>query len=269
MRPGRRARATTSAAASRSRADRAALAFAPLVIAHRGASAACPENTHAAFERALELGADGIELDLQLSRDGGVVVYHDRTLKKVGHGGRRIGQVDLAELRELDVGTWMHPRFRAERMPTLHEVLERYGARTRLLLELKLEAEDGPARRRRLLQATIEATRASGHETRVCLLSFDAAILRAAKRLAPELSTVLDVDHPPGRLAGALRSIDVLCPPARCVTRALADAVRGLGRQLWVYRCDTARALSLARRAGVSAAMSDRPDWLRAEVQRG
>lgn len=240
----------------------------PQVIAHRGASHVCPENTHAAFAHAIELAADGIELDLQLSRDGAVVVYHDRTLRKVGHGSRRIGQVDLAELLTLDVGSWKHPRFAEERIPRLEDVLDRYGRRTRLLLELKVEADETPARRRRLVAATVDAIAARRLQPHVHVLSFDAAMLRAARRRDAGLGTVLDVDRPPPieALGRALSGIDVLCPPARHVTAALGAAVRQRGRQLWVYRCDTDAAFARARGAGVAAAMSDRPDWLRAKV---
>lgn len=241
------------------------------MIAHRGASVARPENTHAAFAHALKLRADGIELDLQLSRDGAVVVYHDRTLQKVGHGRRRIAEVDVAELSTLDVGGWRGPRFRGERMPTLHDVLDRWGARTTLLLELKVEPEDGPTRRRRLVAATVDAIVQRHLQAQVHVLSFDAALLRAVKRRAPELSTVLDVKAAPqpAELSPALASIDVLCLPAPCLTAALTRAVRARGREVWAFRCETDRAFDRARRAGVSALMSDRPDWLRAKVERG
>ena len=241
------------------------------MIAHRGASVACPENTHAAFAHALRLGADGIELDLQLSRDGTAVVYHDRTLQKVGHGRRRVAEVDAAELATLDVGSWRGPRHRGERMPTLREVLDRYGTRTTLLLELKVEPEDGPAGRRRLVDATVDAIVACRLQDRVYVLSFDAALLRAVKRRVPALATVLDVSEaPPLRdLPRVLSSAHALCLPARWATAALADAARAMGRELWVYRCDTDRAFAHARRAGATLAMSDRPDWLRAKVEHG
>ena len=73
-------------------------------IAHRGASRDCPENTLAAFDEALRQGCDGIEMDLQLSRDGVPVIYHDRTLTRAGGGRHRVVSRDLAELRTLDVG---------------------------------------------------------------------------------------------------------------------------------------------------------------------
>jgi glycerophosphoryl diester phosphodiesterase len=238
----------------------------PWVIAHRGASAECPENTLAAFDRGVALGADGLELDLQLTADGAIVVYHDRTLAKVGHGRGRIADHDAAWLTGLDVGTWKDPRFAGERMPTLDAVLRRYARRTRLLLELKVEPDDSPRRRHALVDRTLDALAKHRVAGRVYVLSFDAALLARARRRLPSLRTVLDVGRPPApnRLRATLRDIDVLCPPARFVTARLGAAVRDLGRQLWVYRCDTPSSVRLARRAQVTAAMSDRPGWLRA-----
>src|SRR5512145_1308110 len=91
----------------------------PLVIAHRGASAERPENTIAAFDEALRLGADGIELDVQRARDGVPVVYHDRSLRKAGAGLRRVAALDAGELDRLDAGRWFGGAFRGERIPRL------------------------------------------------------------------------------------------------------------------------------------------------------
>ena len=108
------------------------------VIAHRGASRDCPQNTLAAFDEALRQGADGIELDVQLSRDGIPVVYHDRTLTRAGGGRRRVAQLDFAELRQLDPGNRVDRRFRGQHLCSLEEVLQRYGRCTRLLVEIKI-----------------------------------------------------------------------------------------------------------------------------------
>ena len=120
------------------------------VIAHRGASQDCPENTTAAFDEALHQGCDGIELDLQLSRDGIPVVYHDKTLEKAGGGRKRVDQLELHDLERLDAGSWLDKKFRGQHIPILEEVLERYGRRTRLLLEIK--TREGAAGRARHIQ---------------------------------------------------------------------------------------------------------------------
>jgi len=96
----------------------------PLVIAHRGASGTSPENTLAAFRRAVEIGADMIELDVQLTRDGAVVVIHDYTLERTTSGVGAVHETVLADLRRLDAGSWFAPAFGGERVPTLAETLD-------------------------------------------------------------------------------------------------------------------------------------------------
>jgi glycerophosphoryl diester phosphodiesterase len=108
-----------------------------LNIAHRGASAAAPANTMAAFEKALALGADGIELDVQLSADGVPVVIHDFTVDDTTDGSGKVARMTLAQLEQLDAGSYFDPAFAGERIPTLEKVLEVMGNRLLLNIELK------------------------------------------------------------------------------------------------------------------------------------
>jgi glycerophosphoryl diester phosphodiesterase len=215
----------------------------------------------AAFEQAVRLGADGIELDLQLTKDGVAVVYHDRTLAKIGARGTIRGHT-LAELRELDFGGWFAKRFARERVATLDDVIDRFGGRTELLLELKPDDEP-PARVRALVEAV--AARA---EQRVQILCFDPRVLDVVARIAPRLPRVRNIDVRPegAALDRALARVDTLCLPARLVDPALAEVVHAKRRSLFVYRCDTARNLARALRCNVDGIITDRPDWLRAEL---
>ncbi|MBZ0251997.1 MAG: hypothetical protein K8I02_01540, partial [Candidatus Methylomirabilis sp.] len=92
-----------------------------LRIAHRGASGECPENTLAAFGRALEIGVDMVEFDVHLSRDGVPVVIHDDDVRRTTDGRGLVKDLTLAELRRLDAGGWKDARFAGERIPTLEE----------------------------------------------------------------------------------------------------------------------------------------------------
>ena len=171
--------------------DRAAFGRGVWVIAHRGASRDCPENTIAAFDEALRRRCDAIELDLQLTRDGIPVVYHDRTLHKISNRRHRVATRTLAQLRELDAGAWFGPRFAGQRVSTLAEVLARYSRRTRLLLELKLRASQ--PNRLRLARSVTETVRDADATERVHILCFDPELLDEASRAVPEVRTVLNV----------------------------------------------------------------------------
>lgn len=92
-----------------------------LNVAHRGASAVAPENTMAAFEKAVELGADAIELDLHVSHDGELVIIHDDTLDRTTDGQGPVHTRSLHELKQLDAGRWFSERFAGQRIPTLAE----------------------------------------------------------------------------------------------------------------------------------------------------
>ena len=98
----------------------------PLVVAHRGASHDAPENTMRAFDRAWDLGADGIEGDFRLSKDGHIVAMHDADTMRVtgGSANLNVASSTLAELRGLDVGKWKGERFSGERIPTFAEIIK-------------------------------------------------------------------------------------------------------------------------------------------------
>lgn len=95
----------------------------PAIFAHRGASGTHPENTMAAFEAAVRLGADGIELDVQMTKDGQIVVIHDETVNRTTNGKGAIERMTYAQVAELDAGSWFHPKFAGEKILTLDEFL--------------------------------------------------------------------------------------------------------------------------------------------------
>jgi glycerophosphoryl diester phosphodiesterase len=163
-----------------------------LNIAHRGASAAAPANTLAAFHKALELGADGVEFDVHLSADGVPVVIHDFTVDATTDGSGRVAGLTVAQLKQLDAGATFDPSFAGERIPTLDEVLEPLGGRLLLNVELKTTSlgDNG------LERAVIAQVERHGLGDDVLLSSFNPFSLRRAKQLAPHIPVGLL--HGPG-----------------------------------------------------------------------
>ena len=154
-----------------------------LNIAHRGASLAAPPNTLAAFEKAIELGADGVELDVHLSADGVPVVIHDFTVDAITDGSGRVAELTLTQLKQLDAGSSFDPAFGGERVPTLEEVLKHIGNRVLLNIELKTTSLCDKG----LEQAVITLVEHHGLIERVLLSSFNPFALRRAKRIAPHI----------------------------------------------------------------------------------
>jgi glycerophosphoryl diester phosphodiesterase len=241
------------------------------IVAHRGASSLEMENTMPAFEAAVRAGADAIELDIQLTFDGVPVIYHDRTLGKLTSGRRRIGDLSLGQLRELDFARRRGPRYRGVTVPTLDEVLDAFGRRLPLLLEIKTDAERSKSTRwRRLVESVVESVASRRLEARVYVLSFDAAALAMVGRISPRIRRVRNVDVGPrwsSRMQRSLADVHALCLPARFATARLGRSLLEHQCRLWVYRCDTERALARARRSGAEAFITDDPAWLRRRLE--
>ena len=109
----------------------------PAIIAHRGASQNAPENTLAAFEKAVEFNADGIELDVMLTRDHEVIVIHDGSLDRTTNGHGRVTDMALADIQQLDAGSYFGPEFAGQPIPTLNQVLDLFAGTIPINIELK------------------------------------------------------------------------------------------------------------------------------------
>ncbi len=155
----------------------------PLNIAHRGASAAAPPNTLVAFEKAVELGADGIEFDVHLSADGVPVIIHNFTVDDTTDGNGRVASLTLAQLKQLDAGSHFDPAFAGERIPTLEEVLETAGSQLLLNIELKTTS----VRDNGLEQAVIAQVEQHDLGDSVLFSSFNPFSLRRVKMIAPHI----------------------------------------------------------------------------------
>lgn len=165
----------------------------PLIIGHRGASAVAPENTLAAFAQAMADGADGIEFDVRLARDGVPVVIHDATLERTGLTVGRISELTSEELQRADVGSWFGRRiqstsadFAGEKLPSLPQVFDFFSSTTGLLyLEMKSEGTD----RVRLATEVVRAIREHSLGERVVVESFDLSLIKEVKSIDSQIRT--------------------------------------------------------------------------------
>lgn len=160
----------------------------PLVIAHRGDSVNAPENTIASFQRAIDIGVGGIELDIHMSKDGYLVVIHDERVDRTTDGTGYVKDFTLKELKELDAGIIFSAKFAGERIPTLEEVLELIGNRDLLL---NIEVKSGVIMYPGIEEKLIEVIRKYNFTERVVISSFNHYSIRDIKKLAPELKVGL------------------------------------------------------------------------------
>jgi glycerophosphoryl diester phosphodiesterase len=225
----------------------------PLVIAHRGDSAHRPENTLASFESALSLGADLIELDVQRTRDGRVVVLHDGTLERTTDGRGKVFEKTLAEVKAVSAGypDRFESRHASERVPTLPEALDLLKGRTRVMIEIKKEsvtAEDADDGIEALVVADV---RRAGIAKDVVLISFERRALLRCRARAPEIRRghLFYRAEPDDVVAGA-REIesDLVMPEKGMLSEPLRDRAREAGLKIatWVVD-DPAELRDLAR----------------------
>lgn len=182
----------------------------PYVIGHRGAAGYAPENTMAAFERGIALRADAIELDINVSKDGELMVIHDPTLDRTTNGTGLVMQHTAAEIQSLDAGSWFDPSFSNCRISTLREVLHWARGRVPVVIEIK----NGPIFYPDIEKLLLETLDELDMRPEVLVISFDHLVLRDLKNLAPDVATgVLYASRMPDPLA-MLRAVnaDILMP---------------------------------------------------------
>jgi glycerophosphoryl diester phosphodiesterase len=237
----------------------------PLVIAHRGASGERPENTDVAFERAIELGADMIETDLHVSRDGVIVIHHDAALGRLGAPGE-IRDYTAAELAALDAAPGIPE---VARMPTLLDVLERQAPRIDFNLELKvgLEGRRYPGMERRV----VEALEGRGLLPRMLLSSFDDEVLRALREAseAARIAVLVSRRAPRNVLKRAQRvAAEAINPHCALVTPKLVAEAHAHGLAVYPYTANEETEMQRLLDCGVDGVITNHPDRLRALLDR-
>lgn len=235
------------------------------VVAHRGASGYAPENTMAAFDKAVEMGADAIELDVHRSKDGELVVIHDATVDRTTDGTGRVQDLTLEELKSLDAGGWMGWQFAGEKIPTLAEVLDRYSGKIKILIELKTpdmypgieEQVADMLRERRLDQPQNEE---------VMIQSFNFDSMKKMKELLPGVPVGVLTSSPNHTTDEWLDEFatyaDYFNPHYSLVTEDLVTRVRDKGLKIGAWTVRTREAARFLVDMKVDAIITDYPDYV-------
>jgi glycerophosphoryl diester phosphodiesterase len=230
-----------------------------LVIAHRGASAVAPENTLAAFRLAVEQGADFVELDVQESADGEVLVIHDADLMKVGGSPLKVWETAAATLRSIDVGSHKGARYAGERVPTLAEALTVLKGRSKVIIELKSYGHD-----ERLEERVAGIVEAAGMEGDCVTMSLDHDMVRTMKRIRPAWRSGVLVAKAIGDLTGL--GADFLAVEARMASRRFVRKAHRAGQDVFVWTVNDPAWMLAAMSSGVDGLITDHPDVAREAV---
>ncbi|MBZ9538354.1 glycerophosphoryl diester phosphodiesterase membrane domain-containing protein [Modicisalibacter tunisiensis] len=226
------------------------------ITAHRGSSIEAPENTLAAFERAIADGADYIEFDARLSADGQVVISHDDSLRRLLGRDERISELAWPALREIDVGSWFGPAYRGEHIPRLESVLRLTRNRIRLYIELKPTGDNATA----LVDAVL-ARLPRERRDQVVIASLSPAVIREVERRAPQLHTTLFAQFMV-RGGLALGDIDALGLRHARIDAATVAATHGRGYALHAWTVNDRRQMARLIDLGVDNIITDRPAQL-------
>jgi glycerophosphoryl diester phosphodiesterase len=232
-----------------------------MIYAHRGANREAPENTRTAFDRALEYAIDGLETDIQLSRDGVPVLWHDRFLGKLGYPTRQIGDYDYHELIKLDFATSADGP--TESIMSLPDFIEAYHRRCRLLLEVKNWDGEGESRQKTKVRTTLELVGKSGNGE-VLLSSFHLPSLVYADQLMKNLPLIYNCEKEQ-RVENAERVLvsypflHGLCLHKDSLDQAMVQMLRRHNKLIAVYTCNSDTEIWRALDVGVDILISDMP----------
>jgi glycerophosphoryl diester phosphodiesterase len=266
-----------------------------LILGHRGASAYAPENTIIAFKRAFELGADGIELDVALTKDGAAIVMHDDKVDRTSNGKGVVSEMTLAEIQKLDAGSWFDAKFRGARFHTLDEAIDALPDDKLINIELKTRALRSwppgrlPLSARQKLQVSfqmltrlyepskleetvVRIVKEAHAENRVIVSSFNPIALWRVKNLNPALPRgLLYFKELPIVLGRAwLRPLarpHALHPRNTTITPQLAQWAIARGYQINTWTVDDVNEAKRLVSLGIHALITNKPDVLRDAVQ--
>ncbi|WP_339231037.1 glycerophosphodiester phosphodiesterase family protein [Oceanobacillus sp. FSL K6-2867] len=235
-------------------------------VAHRGASGHAPENTMAAFERAFEMKADYIEIDVQMTRDGRLVAIHDTTVNRTTNGNGFVGDYTLEEIQQLDAGSWFSEEFAGERIPAFEEVIDEYRGKIGMLIELK-SPELYPGMEEKVAEALTERNLHKSKNGKVIIQSFNHESVHQSKELLPNiphgvLAGVTWADVSDEQLAQFATYADFFNPNMNIVTDELVERVHLADMEIYAYTVRTQEQADNLFEREVDGIITDFPEYV-------
>ena len=231
-----------------------------VVIAHRGASAAAPENTMAAVKQAISDQADWVEIDVQETADDQVVVFHDSDFMKISNVDLKIWDATMVDLANIDIGSRFDARFKAERVPTLRQVLAASKGKIGVIIELKYYGHD-----HQLEQRVAEIVEAENMQAEIMIMSLKSDKVLKMKALRPMWKVGLLTSAALGDLANA--KADFLAINAGLASRNFVRSAQKSGKEVFVWTVNDAPAMSTMIGRGIDGLITDEPNLARTVLQ--
>jgi len=226
------------------------------VVAHRGASSLAPENTLASVRKAMELGADYCEIDVQLTKDGEVVLLHDSRLKRTAGTAGILSEYTLDELRQFEVGSWFNPEFDGEPIPTLTEVIRTIKGKMLLNIEIKVSREETD-----IVRKVVDIIHSEGIRKKCIVTSFGRSEVEKVKELDPRIMTgfIFSQKYPPDVFEG---NWDALSCNFRVVDADFVAKARENKKKIYVWTVDEKEEMNRLMELQVDGIITNRPQDL-------
>lgn len=231
------------------------------VIAHRGLSTLAPENTLSAIEAAIENGADRIEIDVQLTKDGQVVLMHDKNTRRTTGVDNQINTMTLAEVKKLDAGSWFSGLYRGEKVPTLEEVLEVCKNKVNLMIELKPLNGDAVS----LAKKVVEKVQEMNMQQSVIITSFHNSTIKQVQKQDGALATGMIVRFVYGSF-DQKGSSDSIIISSKFVTERLVQMIHASGKRVFCWTVNSHKEIIRLTKLGVDGIITDYPIMAREKI---
>lgn len=230
------------------------------VMAHRGSSAKAPENTMAAIKLAIEDGTDWVEIDVQETVDGEVVVFHDSDFMRLAGRALNIWDASMADLENIDIGSWFAPKFKDERVPTLGQVLDECKGKIGVNIELKHYGHD-----KQLEQRVAEIVEAHGMASDIVIMSLKLDSVEKIKSIRPDWKVGLLMSVSAGDRKNL--DLDFFAVNAGFVSRRFIRSAHGMDREVYVWTVNDAATMSAMMSRGVDSLITDKPALARSVIE--
>ncbi|ULT58368.1 glycerophosphodiester phosphodiesterase [Neobacillus drentensis] len=239
----------------------------PLKIGHRGAAGYCPENTFASFHKAMQLGVDYIEMDVQMTKDGQLVVIHDPTVNRTTNGKGKVRDFTLKEIQALDAGSWFDSKFSGEKIPSFYEFLDEFGGKVGILLEIK-NPSLYPGIEKKIADELLHRGLTSAEGPQVIVQSFDQNSLKRFHQLIPSIQLGVLLKRFSGKgisnqeLVSFLSFAAYVNPKITMVNKRLIRRIHQHGFKTLVWTIRKKNEVNFLMHFHIEGVISDYPDFL-------
>ncbi len=226
----------------------------PMIIAHRGSSNSAPENTLAALSAAIDERADGVEIDVRMTKDGEIILMHDSTLKRTAGIDYHISKLTYSELADIDVGSWFSSSYQGEKIPTLMEALELCKGELTLMIEVK----GGQYYEHDIARKIVSDVEEMGMSQDVIVASFNQNVLKEVKELNSSIVTCLILRFAYGNI-NEMEYVDMFSMESYFVYKGIYKNIKNSGKSLAVWTVNDRRQMTSLRDLGIDQVVTDYP----------